>query len=224
MKKHLFTLFFAAMFFTATKSQVAIKPSGSGTTADPSAMLDVQSTNKGALLPRMTATQRLAIANPATGLMVYDTDSSTFMLKNASGWVKLQSTSDAAWVKNGTDIYSAVNEKVGINMGNTPLGGFGSSLNILPGTNKDGITVLGSGQNNSRAINANTYSDNSEGIHSYSGGINGIGVYGSADSTGAVGVYGSAGKANSDAIRGRSTNGTGGSFNSDNGIGLEVKK
>jgi len=38
---------------------------------DPSAMLDVQSVNKGMLIPRMSATQRLAIAAPANGLIVY---------------------------------------------------------------------------------------------------------------------------------------------------------
>lgn len=38
---------------------------------DPSAMLDVQSVTKGMLIPRMNAVQRLAIAAPANGLMVF---------------------------------------------------------------------------------------------------------------------------------------------------------
>ena len=41
---------------------------------DPSAQLEVSSTNKGFLVPRMTSSQRVAIANPATGLLVYQTD------------------------------------------------------------------------------------------------------------------------------------------------------
>jgi hypothetical protein len=40
---------------------------------DPSALLDVQSVNRGMLIPRMTATQRLGIAAPANGLIVYQT-------------------------------------------------------------------------------------------------------------------------------------------------------
>jgi hypothetical protein len=44
---------------------------------DPSAMLDVQSINKGMLIPRMNATQRLAIVNPANSLMVYQTANAT---------------------------------------------------------------------------------------------------------------------------------------------------
>ena len=39
---------------------------------DPSAMLDVQSTTKGMLIPRMTTALRELITDPATGLMVYD--------------------------------------------------------------------------------------------------------------------------------------------------------
>jgi hypothetical protein len=45
-----------------------------GSTPDNSAMLDIKSTDKGLLIPRMTATQRTLINNPAPGLMVYQTD------------------------------------------------------------------------------------------------------------------------------------------------------
>jgi len=41
------------------------------TAPDPSAMLEMAAINKGALIPRMTSAQRLAIAAPATGLLVY---------------------------------------------------------------------------------------------------------------------------------------------------------
>jgi hypothetical protein len=44
----------------------------------PSALLDIESTNQGFLLPRLTQAQRDSIVNPATGLMIFNT--TTFCL------------------------------------------------------------------------------------------------------------------------------------------------
>jgi hypothetical protein len=49
----------------------------SGAAADPSAMLDVNSSDKGILIPRLTTAQKNAIPNPVNGLIVYQTDSVT---------------------------------------------------------------------------------------------------------------------------------------------------
>ncbi len=56
--------------------QVSINQDGSE--ADPSSMLDVKSTDKGLLVPRMTSLQRDGILSPAAGLLVFDTDTGTF--------------------------------------------------------------------------------------------------------------------------------------------------
>lgn len=48
------------------------------TTPDPSAILDLAATDKGLLVPRVTQAERLAIINPARGLMVYDIDADCF--------------------------------------------------------------------------------------------------------------------------------------------------
>ncbi|MEO8146408.1 MAG: T9SS type A sorting domain-containing protein [Bacteroidia bacterium] len=57
-------------------------------TANSSALLDVSSTTKGLLIPRMTKTQRDAIASPATGLLIYQTNgyAGLYFYKNGS-WV-----------------------------------------------------------------------------------------------------------------------------------------
>lgn len=57
---------------------------GIGTTnPNPSAAVDITSTDKGLLIPQMTAAQRAAIANPATGLLVIQTDGTAGFYYNA---------------------------------------------------------------------------------------------------------------------------------------------
>ena len=61
---------------------------GIGTsTPHASALLDVASTTQGFLPPRMTNAQMTAIATPAPGLMVYDTDNDQWMGYNDTAWV-----------------------------------------------------------------------------------------------------------------------------------------
>jgi hypothetical protein len=56
----------------------------------PSAMLDVTSTNKGFLAPRMTTAQRKSISSPAMGLIVFDTDKYTFFFFDGIVWRPLK--------------------------------------------------------------------------------------------------------------------------------------
>lgn len=53
--------------------------------AETSALLDVSSTTKGILIPRMTGQQRFMLVSPAEGLLVYDTDSRSFWFYS-NGW------------------------------------------------------------------------------------------------------------------------------------------
>lgn len=63
---------------------------GIGTTSPAaSSILDLTSTTLGLLLPRMTTTQRNAIASPAAGLLVYDITLNTFMGYNGTSWLTL---------------------------------------------------------------------------------------------------------------------------------------
>jgi hypothetical protein len=60
-----------------------------------SAQLDVVSTTKGVLIPRVTTAQMNAIASPATGLLVYNTTASAFAYRTTSGWVFLTGNTNA---------------------------------------------------------------------------------------------------------------------------------
>ncbi|MGI4869558.1 MAG: NHL repeat-containing protein [Janthinobacterium lividum] len=73
-QKHLrlLALLLAAPF--AAQAQTGGVRIGTAGTPDPSAVLDVSSTSKGLLLPRLTASQRESIAAPALGLLVFQTD------------------------------------------------------------------------------------------------------------------------------------------------------
>jgi len=54
------------------------------TTPNPNAILEMQSTSQGVLVPRMTTVQRNAIAAPTEGLLVYDTDVNCFFFYETS--------------------------------------------------------------------------------------------------------------------------------------------
>jgi len=86
-------IIFVAIIMIASYSltaQVAITTDGSS--ADGSAMLEVKSTTKGFLPPRMTETQRDAISTPATGLIVFCTDcgdNGEAQIYNGTAWTNM---------------------------------------------------------------------------------------------------------------------------------------
>ena len=59
------------------------------TTQNGSAAFEVASTTQGILFPRMTTTQRNAIATPAAGLVVYNTTDNKLQVRAAGAWVDL---------------------------------------------------------------------------------------------------------------------------------------
>lgn len=111
MKTHVLLLL--ALF--ALSIPCLAQPVGVGTnTPDGSAALDVSSTTKGMLIPRMTSGQRTGIATPATGLLVFDATTESFWFKSATNWIELVDTSNNLLKKNGTNIYTTGNTQLGI--------------------------------------------------------------------------------------------------------------
>ena len=67
------TLILSAISILSAGTLLAQNNVGIGTTTpNPNAVLEMQSTSQGVLVPRMTSAQRLAIVSPTEGLMVYD--------------------------------------------------------------------------------------------------------------------------------------------------------
>ena len=83
--------FLLAVFFTAAVNAQSVAINTDGSTANPSALLDLKSTNQGLLPPRMTAPQRNAIATPAAGLIIYCTDCGLGQPQyyNGTSWVNM---------------------------------------------------------------------------------------------------------------------------------------
>jgi hypothetical protein len=110
---------------------------------DPSAMLDVKATDKGMLIPRMTQVQRNAIASPAPGLIIYQTDAGPGFYYNAGtaaipAWSILGGNA-SQWQTSGSDIYYDLG-KVGI--GTTTL----DAPLTVANTTLTGIATMGSSQ------------------------------------------------------------------------------
>jgi microcystin-dependent protein len=133
-------------------------------TPDASSLLDLKATDKGLLIPRMTSTQRTAIATPAEGLLVFDTDQKRFFFYDGAQWLALnplsykQDQSPAAVPPSTSNLVADITTNVGIST-NTPLSKVAVSGNMAvgagyAGTNAapaDGLIVegnLGVGTNN----------------------------------------------------------------------------
>ncbi|MDW8273309.1 MAG: hypothetical protein RMJ53_03655 [Chitinophagales bacterium] len=74
-----------SLFFVYSQNNIGI-----GTNSpDPSSLLELFSSDKGLLIPRLTQAQRLSINNPANGLLVYDINDNCFYYYNGLSWVSL---------------------------------------------------------------------------------------------------------------------------------------
>ncbi len=82
MRFYLNLLLFFGFSLTMQAQSVGINT----TTPDPSAVLDIQSTQQGVLTPRLTTAQRNALQNPAQGLLIYNTTIKCFEVFGGTFW------------------------------------------------------------------------------------------------------------------------------------------
>ena len=196
------------LLINSATAQVAINTTG--TEANPSAMLDVSSNEKGVLIPRMTASERNAITSPAGGLLVFVTDDNSFYYYDNTNWIKVlnDDTTDGDWEISGDYVYVSSAKNIGIGT-STPDGKLvienssaGNSLKITAnytGNINNGISsvVSGSGTYDQYGIKStitNTGDGRHYGLYSNLTGAGAgkqYGVYQNIDNTGAGIHYGS---------------------------------
>ncbi|RTY95930.1 tail fiber domain-containing protein [Flavobacterium sp. GT3R68] len=131
--KPTYQLLLCALVFTLTTSSFSQVGIGT-TTPNASSILDITSTTAGLLTPRMTTAQKSAIASPATGLLIYQTDGTAgFYYYNGSAWTPFGST---GWALTG-------------NAGTTPASNFLGTIDgqdlVIKTNNAEVIRVLSGG-------------------------------------------------------------------------------
>lgn len=94
MKKIFLLTVFTVLFFLpfmGISQQVIVTDDASYTTPAAGAMLDVKSTTKGLIIPRMTTTQRTTLGStiPVNGVVVYDTDLKSFYYWETNTWMQI---------------------------------------------------------------------------------------------------------------------------------------
>jgi hypothetical protein len=94
------TLLISFQLFAQSDVKIGTNPGNKNA----SAVLELESTSKGFILPRMTAAQMGAIATPANGLMVYNTDQQCAFIYRGSTWVSLCDSATNGLTKTGSVI------------------------------------------------------------------------------------------------------------------------
>ncbi len=115
-----------------------------GAAPDASAVLDVSSTTQGVLVPRMTAAQKVAIPNPATGLLIYQTDGTAGFYYNSGD--------------SGTPVWSALGALLLNDLGDAKTTASDQSVFIgsLAGNGASGTNNVGLGYNSLNTLSTGT--------------------------------------------------------------------
>lgn len=135
--------FLFTLSFISKAQTVVITDDATYTSGQSSSVLDVKSTTKGMLVPRVTQAQRIAISSPSDGLLVYQTDQTTkgFYYYNAtsSSWTQITSNSSDNTLSGNTILNGTL--QVG-NNGTTLNSIIKTSFSVTSGTKFSNSTVF----------------------------------------------------------------------------------
>jgi hypothetical protein len=239
MKKIYYILTILLCVYVQTaNAQMGVNSTGAA--PDASAMLDVRSTNKGFLLPRLTTTQRNAMPAISNGLMIYNTTTAEIeVFRGFAGWVAA-SRMAVPFTVSGSDPSLAIVQGSNTGAGYGVRGDAATGSGVLGySTSGFGVEGIGNqgvyGQGVATGVRGTTTtgtgvygeSNTNRGVWGrglttgdgvYGDASTGKGVYGLTSSSG-IGVYGNA-TVGGTAVQGFSNSGYGGYFESSSGVGL----
>ncbi|MES2796623.1 MAG: tail fiber domain-containing protein [Bacteroidota bacterium] len=110
-------LFSCALIFSVISIKAQVGINSTNTPPNASAMLDVSSSNKGILIPRIGSTT--AIGSPAPGLLFYNTSTNLFNYYNGSAWIPLTTAaSSVGWLLSGSNLINNNSGNIGIGTAN----------------------------------------------------------------------------------------------------------
>ena len=135
--------------------------------ADESAILDVSSTTKGMLVPRMTTTQREAITDPATGLIVYDNTLNAFWYYEGAEWKNIAPTA-LRTTSAGTILIGEGTGAAAVDVGHTIAIGNNALSSISTGGNNFSVAIGW----NSLAVTKNDFTNSTSNPNTVVNGVN----------------------------------------------------
>ena len=156
------SLVFALLFCALAVQAQNVAINADGSKANPNAILDIKSADKGLLIPRVTSEARLKISN-TQGLLVYDINTNSFWYNTGRQWLSMSTSSESmstgtAWLLTGNAgtvdgthfLGTTDNVPLNIRVNNqrsgrldptlrTTLWGYQAGANLSTGTNNTGV-------------------------------------------------------------------------------------
>lgn len=168
-----------------------------GTLPDNSAILDIQSINKGVLVPRMTTIQREAISNPADGLLVFDQTTGGFWFFFGGAWQDLSIGKPGTLVIDGdgdtkVDVEENADEDIiRFDVNGTEVGRMDGQTFHLEAPGQSLFIGENAGVNDDGTSNSNTFVGQAAGEANTSGFSNTFigGAAGEANTTGSLNTF-----------------------------------
>ena len=165
MRKLLLFTSFIIGFVNANSQAVGIGI----TSPSSSSMLDISSTTKGMLMPRMTSAQRTAISSPASGLLVFDTDTKTLWAYDGTAWKNLYTSGGvltlpfSQTVNTAISAFQVTNQGTGAAIEGSSTAQFGTGITAK--TTGEGGWGLFAFSNGAGSQSIRSYADNGTAFH-----------------------------------------------------------